>query len=141
MRVIRGIGEIFVFLAIVAVLAPLVPTAGAIFDHHFAERMPDHGHIYYGHPDLRHKHAYEITHADVRSALPAPSPQVNGVVVLPSDLGTKIGPVAEMALTVMSADADSPISEPPLFPMTPPNDAWPPTAFLAPPETVPRTQS
>ena len=55
-----------VTLAVVAAL--LAPLAGPIFDHHFAERQPDH--LHFGAPG-EHSHAFESRYHIHRHATPA----------------------------------------------------------------------
>lgn len=138
---VRGFAGVFVVLAILAVVAPLIPTAGAIFDHHFAERMPDHGHVYFGRPDLRHRHGYEVPHADITAGVLAPRQEGPGVVILPSESASRAGPLAEMALNFKTVDADSPVAGPTLLPIDPLREDRPSAIFLAPPETPPRAQA
>lgn len=51
--IVRSIGAVVALTAVVALIAPL---AGPVFDHHFAERQPDH--LHFGAPG-EHSHAFE----------------------------------------------------------------------------------
>lgn len=59
------IGTVVALTAVAALLAPL---AGAAFDHHFAERQPDH--LHFGVPG-EHTHAFESQFHIHRHAAPA----------------------------------------------------------------------
>jgi|GEM_PF-2479098 hypothetical protein len=45
-----------------AVFALLLPVAGPIIDHHYAERLPSHGHVYTDGPELSHEHDLSNSH-------------------------------------------------------------------------------
>lgn len=61
------IGASFALTVVAALLAPL---AGPMFDHHFAERQPDH--LHFGAPD-EHIHAFESGYHIHRHPIPAPA--------------------------------------------------------------------
>ena len=46
----------------VLTLALMAPFFGPLFDHHFAERFPHHGHIYVSSAGPDHVHAYAVPH-------------------------------------------------------------------------------
>jgi hypothetical protein len=50
------------FAGWIAVFALLFPVAGPIIDHHFAERLPGHGHVYMDGPELSHGHDLSDSH-------------------------------------------------------------------------------
>jgi hypothetical protein len=47
---------------VAAVSALFMPFFGPMLDHHFAERQPSHGHIFFGPADAEHVHFYEAAH-------------------------------------------------------------------------------
>ena len=128
-------------LALLAVVAALSPTVGAIVDHHSAERMPDHGHVYYGHPDLRHKHAYETPHVDMKSSVAAEPPRNTVVVILPSTSATRDGPLSDMALSIKTVDTQLVPVAPALFRIAYVEGARPRMVFLEPADPPPRAHA
>jgi hypothetical protein len=60
---------------VAAVSALFMPFFGPMLDHHFAERQPSHGHIFFGPADAEHVHFYEAAqthfHAHDLPAIPA----------------------------------------------------------------------
>jgi len=125
-----------------AFLALASPSAGPLLDHHFAERQPDHGHIYLGERLVDHVHPYGLVHTHPTEPAHGPSTgpgtrpgNAEGTVYLTSDDAAGSGSItvsmdAEMAfpesgdspLLLSLADPDQPLTEP----------------FLAVPERPPR---
>ena len=46
-------------VAVLSIFLLLVPALGPQLDHHFAERRPDHSHVYLGAPSPEHSHPFE----------------------------------------------------------------------------------
>ena len=127
-------------LAMLATIASLSPTVAAIFDHHAPERLADHGHVYYGRPDLDHRHGYESTHVEIAAAGPAQT-SVRSVVIVPSSsaatellvLALAPGYASEIGGVVPAPPSSSRIASMP--------DARPRTVILRPPFTPPRAHA
>lgn len=43
-----------------ATAAVFLPTLGPLLDHHYAERLPNHTHLYFGPGDPNHVHPFEV---------------------------------------------------------------------------------
>ena len=43
-----------------ATAAVFLPTLGPLLDHHYAERLPNHTHLYFGQADYDHVHPFEM---------------------------------------------------------------------------------
>jgi len=43
-----------------ATAAVFLPTLGPLLDHHYAERLPNHAHLYFGQADYDHVHPFEM---------------------------------------------------------------------------------
>ena len=43
-----------------ATAAVFLPTLGPLLDHHYAERLPNHTHLYFGTGDPNHVHPFEV---------------------------------------------------------------------------------
>ena len=76
----------------------LLPFFGPMLDHHFAERRPDHAHVYLGAVVHDHVHPYEVTthlhrHTDGHASGEGLSENVlpDGIVFLTSHDGTGTG--------------------------------------------------
>jgi hypothetical protein len=137
-------GRIVGALALMAIIAILSPTLGTVFDHHTAERVAGHGHVYYGRPDLRHRHGYETPHADTRpdgqsaeAAGPAQPP--SSVVVVPATSAAKDGSAVAEAIGFAAGHVPLALSAPPSTVMPPLPGGRPSAVFLSPPYTPPRT--
>ena len=72
--------------AVLSIFLLLLPALGPQLDHHFAERRPDHSHVYLGAPSPEHSHPFEEGghHAHHQHPL---QPQPGGIVYLSSDEG------------------------------------------------------
>ena len=75
----------------------LLPFFGPMLDHHFAERRPDHAHVYLGPVAADHVHPYEVsTHYHYHPESPAAggagqNPPSGGIVYLTSHDGIGTG--------------------------------------------------
>ena len=57
-RVLRALlSALFTTAAMAAVF---LPTLGPLLDHHYAERLPNHTHLYFGQADYDHVHPFEV---------------------------------------------------------------------------------
>lgn len=61
-------------LAVLVLLLLLFPGLGPVLDHHFAERQPDHAHIYFGPILFRHIHPFEEPHGHIHGQKPEAAP-------------------------------------------------------------------
>ena len=66
-------------LALLAVVALLASAVGPMLDHHFAERHPAHGHLYFGAVGPEHSHPFQHPHIHY-DEMYAPDPS-NGSIV------------------------------------------------------------
>ena len=57
-RVLRAI--LSAFLTTAATAAVVLPTLGPLLDHHYAERLPNHTHLYLGPGGPNHVHPFEV---------------------------------------------------------------------------------
>jgi hypothetical protein len=74
-----------------AVFALLLPVAGPIIDHHFAERLPGHGHVYMNGPELLHEHDLSSSHNHTATMVLAVDDTGPSVVPMPApSWGTKL---------------------------------------------------
>ena len=74
-----------------AVFALLLPVAGPIIDHHFAERLPGHGHVYIDGPELSHEHDLSSSHNHTATTVLAVDDTGPSVVPMPApSRGTKL---------------------------------------------------
>ena len=73
-------------VAVLSIFLLLLPALGPQLDHHFAERRPDHSHVFLGSPSPEHSHPFEEGghHAHHQHPL---QPQPGGTVYLTSDEG------------------------------------------------------
>ena len=85
-------------LAVVAAL--LAPLAGPMFDHHFAERQPDH--LHFGAPG-EHTHAFESQYHIHRHAAPASTNGNTPIALYKSDAGI----AATIAASPVDVDSES----------------------------------
>jgi hypothetical protein len=74
-------------IAAVAIHALLLPLYGPLLDHHFAERLPFHSHLYSG-GSVEHEHLAHVPHSHEHSHLPGTNSLLEagaaGVVSIPS---------------------------------------------------------
>lgn len=66
--------------AILGVLVPSLASVGPVLDHHYAERQPDHQHIFFGPVNHEHTRPYQQPHHH-SGAGPEAGPS-NGVAAL-----------------------------------------------------------
>jgi hypothetical protein len=73
---------------IVSLYVLFLPTFGPLLDHHFAERIPQHIHIYLGQAGLDHAHPVEAVHghSHVHEPAPAVSGGLSAVYARPGDI-------------------------------------------------------
>ncbi|NQW16888.1 MAG: hypothetical protein HQ478_05315 [Chloroflexi bacterium] len=94
----------------VAVLALLLPVIGPMIDHHYAERLPGHGHVYFGSVELTHEHDLSASHSHAASTVfavddsgpsvfPAPAPSWGSKLVISFDRSNGDTPAAIDALS------------------------------------------
>ena len=57
-RVLRAL--LSALFTTVATAAVFLPTLGPLLDHHYAERLPNHTHLYFGQADYDHVHPFEM---------------------------------------------------------------------------------
>ena len=81
-------------LCLLLVFSLALLTLGPMLDHHFAERHPEHHHVYLGAATPDHSHSFERTHSHDRNRMlwtkqqpPGDLPE-NGVLVVASNDGT-----------------------------------------------------
>ena len=72
--------------AVLSIFLLLLPALGPQLDHHFAERRPDHSHVYLGAPSPRHSHPFEDGGHHAHHQHPR-QPQPSGIVYLSPDEG------------------------------------------------------
>ncbi len=58
----RGIASLMHVILVLAVLGLALPGLGPVFDHHFAERLHDHQHIFLDSATVGHQHPYQNIH-------------------------------------------------------------------------------
>ena len=94
----RPAGQFVRTLAFAAVLALMLPMAGPLLDHHFAERHPGHTHVYLGEVAPGHLHSYEALHSHNHHHHGGQA-ETNGIVYFSPMEGITTGPadVAEPA--------------------------------------------
>ncbi len=73
-------------VAVLSIFLLLLPALGPQLDHHFAERRPDHSHVYLGAPSPEHSHPFEEGGHHAHHQHPQ-QPQPGGIVYLASDEG------------------------------------------------------
>jgi hypothetical protein len=123
-----------------------LPSFWSMTDHHFAERHPNHIHIYLGTPSVDHIHPYQVPHSHeaghkrekaAADGLPSRS-GASGHIVYLTPPNEVIQSLVSLIVTVLPADVSFPDLE----------DNWsllgaasnvpfPPEAFIAPPEKPP----
>ena len=74
------------FLTATAPAALFLPLFGPMLDHHFAERQPGHGHVYFGSAIPDHSHPYEVSRFSRHHVHQAP--YENAPVGLRGDVGS-----------------------------------------------------
>lgn len=57
-RVLRAL--LSAFFTTAATAAVFLPTLGPLLDHHYAERLPNHAHLYFGSSGPDHVHPFEV---------------------------------------------------------------------------------
>ena len=57
-RVLRAV--LSALFTTAATAAVFLPTLGPLLDHHYAERLPNHTHLYFGPGDTNHVHPFEV---------------------------------------------------------------------------------
>lgn len=63
----KGVGRLFFGLfSLIAIYSLSQPLCCLILEHHFAERQPNHVHLYLGQVVPQHVHSYEIPHTHPR---------------------------------------------------------------------------
>ena len=84
-------------LCLMGVLSLVLFSMGPMLDHHFAERHPEHNHIYLGSAIPDHTHSFESSHNHSSSQMlgilmqPAEDIRSDGIVVVSSQDGTNGG--------------------------------------------------
>ena len=94
------------FVVAVAFLALALPSVGPLLDHHFAERQPNHVHVYFGERIVEHVHPYGLVHShhpDIPNSPATRTGNADGIVYLTS--GDAVGP-GFLFLTVVSINTD-----------------------------------
>ena len=134
-------------LAVSLVLLLFLPFIGPQVDHHFAERRPDHVHVYLGDVLPDHSHAFEGRHVHyhptpgqpIDSGDPSQGGPAQGIVYLTSDEGLGQGTVdLTPRLIQQSPLFPGPDDAPRLFDAGR-GDAILSSAFIAPPRKPPRS--
>ena len=69
------------FATTAATAAVFLPTLGPLLDHHYAERLPNHTHLYFGIGDPGHIHPFEVQGHSHYHPFEAPA---DGIVYLAS---------------------------------------------------------
>ena len=82
-------GLVYLMMLALALFALMLPIAGPLDDHHFAERMPAHGHIYPDGRPIPHQHFYQGSQWHEHPTAPGtdgdrPSPDLGAVATLGS---------------------------------------------------------
>lgn len=92
----------------------LFPFCGLVLDHHFAERQPEHMHLYLGKVTPNHAHPYEVfhTHSSAHEAdntnfqeTPKSDPAPDGIVYLTSRDGVSQS-LAQLAASSIHPSSD-----------------------------------
>ena len=97
-------------MAVLSIFLLLAPALGPQLDHHFAERRPDHSHVYLGAPSPEHSHPFEEGGHHAHHKHPR-QPQPGGIVYLASDerMGQAFAgvasPVAEESVRFSAPDS------------------------------------
>ena len=131
--------------AAVAALLLLLYSVGPVLDHHFAERQPDHTHIYLGTTLPRHVHPYEEPHSHSQEATTSTSHNAASGSNTPQDMVclTSYDGIGQ----TLTSPTEAPLHLAIVFPdpgndqfavSTAGNDRIPPEAFIAPPKRPPR---
>jgi hypothetical protein len=118
-----------VAIVFVALIALLIPVAGAAVDHHFFERYAFHAHVYLGDPDLDHGHVSDVDsdvsqNTYVATSSDGPS---NGSVTFLADDPVAANSLIELADGILGKSLDS--------------FERPPEIVIAMPEKPPRAES
>lgn len=91
------------FIAVIGLVALLAPSFGPLIDHHFAERDPNHFHIYLGSHQSHHVHYYDAPHVHHPSDVSVHSEAPGQIVFLTS---TDAFDMAMVSLGAAPTDAD-----------------------------------
>ena len=124
-------------VAVLSIFLLLAPALGPQLDHHFAERRPDHSHVYLGAPSPEHSHPFEEGGHHAHHKHPR-QPQPGGIVYLASDEGMGqafagvASPVAEESVRFSAPDGGVFLWGPPW------RTAAMCGAFVGPPDNPPR---
>ena len=133
--------------AISLVFLLFLPFIGPQLDHHFAERRPDHVHVYLGDVLPDHTHSFEGRHVhyhlpsgqSMNSGDPSERGPAQGIVYLTSDEGLGQGSVDLTSRLIQQSPLfPGPDDVPRLFDIGR-GDAILSSAFVAPPKKPPRS--
>ena len=91
-------------IAVAAMVALFLSGIGPLVDHHFAERLPGHAHIYLGSQATDHHHTYQAAHSHSHDDLGTAGADI---VFLTSNDGFGTGYVEVAAPAVLGAAAFS----------------------------------
>lgn len=119
-----------------AAAALFLPALGPLLDHHYAERQPNHAHVYLGPAAPDHVHPFEMYGHHVHHSHDH-APSSDGIVYLVSHDGTS---PAQVDVTIPSVEGSSftvPEEKRTSF-GTARNDSLPNDALIAPPKQPPR---
>ena len=134
-------------MAALSLVVLFLPVLGPQLDHHFAERRPDHGHLFLGPAAPEHDHffqdrtAHTHTHngasdADGEAAQRPQSPQ--GIVYMASGVGMGQGPVDLTTRGVQQSLVSPGYDDDPFAPSLARSLAIPASATVSPPWRPPR---
>ena len=129
-------------MAAVALGILFMPALGPPLDHHFAERRPDHTHVYMGEAVPDHAHTFERGHVHQHAplgGLPTTRNLAKRIVYLTSDEGYGRGPLDPSACAVRISLASPRLYANSLSSGIDRGDVAPPPAFVAPPWKPPRS--
>ena len=94
-------------LALLAVAVLLLSSLGPMIDHHFAERHPDHGHLFLGAADEEHTHPFEHSHIHYDAMYAPVAGGENVIFFAPNDgVGYAYADVTAPALTPLLRAGD-----------------------------------
>jgi hypothetical protein len=78
-----GFPGVITLLAMLVVVSLMSPVYGPLLDHHFAERLPGHGHVYPGGVSVYHAHPDETPHHHHPVTGQPEGGTENGIIFLP----------------------------------------------------------